>query len=92
MNKPAAFLALGEDISQLENAEATASEVTSHVLSQRLQLDEKAKTISLLQKAFVNRFLCLFIHFFLSKFFALYAYCHFLLFTMTEDNGWCYQY
>ncbi|CAE1176038.1 AZI1 [Acanthosepion pharaonis] len=40
-----------EDQVKLENASATASEITSHVLSQKLELDEKKHSVAVLQKA-----------------------------------------
>lgn len=43
-----------EELAELENAQATANEVTSTVLSQRLELEEKRRTITMLQKALVS--------------------------------------
>lgn len=40
-----------DELAELENAQATANEVTSTVLSQRLELEEKRRTITMLQKA-----------------------------------------
>ncbi|RUS74495.1 hypothetical protein EGW08_017746 [Elysia chlorotica] len=40
-----------EEVAQIEQAQATASEVTSAMLSQRLELDEKQRTVTMLQKA-----------------------------------------
>ncbi|GFR90984.1 centrosomal protein of 131 kDa-like [Elysia marginata] len=40
-----------EEVAQLEQAQVTASEVTNAMLSQRLELDEKQRTVSMLQKA-----------------------------------------
>ena len=55
LEKPAGLVPSGEEIAQLEKAQAMASEVTSTVLSQRLELDEKARTVSMLQKALVGQ-------------------------------------
>ncbi len=44
----------GEEIAQLEQASAMASEVTNTVLSQRLELEEKKRSVSMLQKALVS--------------------------------------
>ena len=55
LEKPAGLVPSSEEIAQLEKAQATASEVTSTVLSQRLELDEKARTVSMLQKALVGQ-------------------------------------
>ena len=43
-----------EEVAQLEHAQVTASEVTNAMLSQRLELDEKQRTVSMLQKALVS--------------------------------------
>ena len=43
-----------EELAELQQANEAASEVTNTVLSQRLQLDEKARTVSMLQKALVG--------------------------------------
>ncbi|XP_041362383.1 centrosomal protein of 131 kDa-like isoform X2 [Gigantopelta aegis] len=51
LDKPALVLPSGEEIAQMEQAQAVASEVTSAVLSQRLEIDEKKRTITMLQKA-----------------------------------------
>ena len=48
-----------EELAELQQANEAASEVTNKVLSQRLELDEKARTVSMLQKALVSDFLCL---------------------------------
>ena len=45
-----------EEVAQLEQAHVTASEVTNAMLSQRLELDEKQRTVSMLQKALVGCF------------------------------------
>ena len=53
----------GEEIAQLEQASAMASEVTNTVLSQRLELEEKKRSVSMLQKALVNSKLISFVLF-----------------------------
>ncbi|GFO00920.1 centrosomal protein of 131 kda-like [Plakobranchus ocellatus] len=40
-----------DEVAQIEQAQVTASEVTNAMLSQRLELDEKQRTVSMLQKA-----------------------------------------
>ncbi|KAL4239667.1 hypothetical protein ACF0H5_000473 [Mactra antiquata] len=40
-----------EQLAELDQANQTASEVTNRVISQRLELDEKTRTVSMLQKA-----------------------------------------
>ena len=57
LEKPALLLPSGEEMEQLEQAQAVASEVTSTVLSQRLEIDEKKRTITMLQKALVRHFI-----------------------------------
>ena len=42
------------ELQKLEQASAAASEVTNTVLSQRLQLDEKDRSVKMLQKALVS--------------------------------------
>ena len=42
-----------DELAELETAQAAANEVTSTVLSQRLELDEKKRTVTMLQKALV---------------------------------------
>ncbi|XP_072168019.1 centrosomal protein of 131 kDa-like [Diadema setosum] len=48
---PVALVPSAEEIQKLEEASAAASEVTNTVLSQRLQLEEKERSIKMLQKA-----------------------------------------
>ena len=48
---------LAEDQAKLENASATASEITSQVLAQKLELDEKKHSVVVLQKALVSVFI-----------------------------------
>lgn len=43
-----------EEIEDLEKATQSAAEVTNTMLSQRLELEEKKRTISMLQKALVR--------------------------------------
>ena len=43
-----------EEVKQMEQAAVVASEVTNTVLSQRLQLEEKQRSITMLQKALVR--------------------------------------
>lgn len=42
------------EIADLEEANAAASEVTSSMLKQRLELEEKKRTVTMLQKALVK--------------------------------------
>ncbi|CAL1548570.1 unnamed protein product [Lymnaea stagnalis] len=51
LEKPALLVPSASEIAQIEHAQATASEVTNTVLSQRLELDEKKRTVTMLQKA-----------------------------------------
>jgi len=54
LNLPAALtVPSAEELESMERASAAASEVTNTVLSQRLQLDEKTRTVQMLQKALV---------------------------------------
>ena len=43
-----------EELAELDHANEMASEVTNTVISQRLELDEKKRTVSMLQKALVR--------------------------------------
>ena len=43
-----------EELAELQQANEAASEVTNTVLSQRLELDEKTRTVGMLQKALVG--------------------------------------
>ena len=54
LERPAPLVPSGEEIAQLEQATAAAAEVTNTVLAQRLALDDKARTVSMLQKALVS--------------------------------------
>ena len=54
LERPAVLVPSGEEIAQLEQASAMASEVTNTVLSQRLELEEKKRSVSMLQKALVR--------------------------------------
>ncbi|BFZ03464.1 hypothetical protein BsWGS_06503 [Bradybaena similaris] len=51
LEKPAFLVPSAEQVAQLEQAQATASEVTNTLLTQRLELDEKKRTVTMLQKA-----------------------------------------
>ena len=46
-----------DELAELQQANEAASEVTNKVLSQRLELDEKSRTVSMLQKALVRTLL-----------------------------------
>ncbi|XP_061197331.1 centrosomal protein of 131 kDa-like [Saccostrea echinata] len=48
---PPPLVPSADELADLENAQAAANEVTSTVLSQRLDLEEKKRTITMLQKA-----------------------------------------
>ena len=54
LDRPALLVPTGEEIAQMEQASAMASEVTNTVLSQRLQLEEKARSVTMLKKALVG--------------------------------------
>ena len=54
LERPAVLVPSGEEIAQLEQASAMASEVTNTVLSQRLELEEKKRSVSMLQKALAS--------------------------------------
>lgn len=43
-----------DELLQLDQAKEAADEVTSTVLSQRLELEEKKRSVSMLQKALVS--------------------------------------
>ncbi|CAG5135243.1 unnamed protein product, partial [Candidula unifasciata] len=51
LEKPALLVPSAEEVAHLEQAQATASEVTNTLLTQRLELDEKKRTVTMLQKA-----------------------------------------
>lgn len=51
LERPGLTVLTSEDLDELEQANACASEVTNTVISQRLELDEKKRTVSMLQKA-----------------------------------------
>ena len=59
LERPAVLVPSGEEIAQLEQASAMASEVTNTVLSQRLELEEKKRSVSMLQKALVGNIIFL---------------------------------
>lgn len=54
LEKPALLVPSPDEILQMEKAQTMASEVTNTVLSQRLELEEKGRTVSMLQKALVS--------------------------------------
>ncbi|XP_064600746.1 centrosomal protein of 131 kDa-like isoform X2 [Liolophura sinensis] len=51
MEKPPLLVPSADEISQMEQASAAANEVTNTVLSQKLELEEKKRTVQMLQKA-----------------------------------------
>ena len=59
MNKalelPALLVPSGEELAQLEQATATASEVTQNMLLQKMELEEKKRSVAMLQKALVHK-------------------------------------
>ena len=59
LERPALLVPSADEVAQLESAQAAASEVTHTVLSQRLELDEKKRTVGMLQKALVSLLLSL---------------------------------
>ena len=46
-----------EEFAELQQANEAASEVTNKVLTQQLELDERSRTVSMLQKALVGKIL-----------------------------------
>ena len=54
LEKPALLVPSADEVTQMQNAQAAASEVTNAVLTQRLELDEKKRTVTMLQKALVS--------------------------------------
>ncbi|XP_070580321.1 centrosomal protein of 131 kDa-like [Ptychodera flava] len=50
-SNPGLLVPSAEELAKMEQASAAASEVTSTVLSQKLELDEKSRSIKMLQKA-----------------------------------------
>ncbi|XP_033743324.1 centrosomal protein of 131 kDa-like [Pecten maximus] len=50
-DRPVPLVPSVDELAELEHAQEAANEVTSTVLSQRLELDEKKRTVSMLQKA-----------------------------------------
>lgn len=53
LDKPALLVPSGEELAQMEQASVMAAEVTSTMLTQKLDLDEKKRTVQMLQKALV---------------------------------------
>ncbi|XP_069125158.1 centrosomal protein of 131 kDa-like [Argopecten irradians] len=50
-DRPVPLVPSVDELAELEHAQEAANEVTSTMLSQRLELDEKKRTVSMLQKA-----------------------------------------
>ncbi len=55
LSRPALLVPSGEELAQLEQASVAAAEVTNTMLSQKLQLEEKNRTVHMLQKALVSQ-------------------------------------
>jgi hypothetical protein len=53
LEKPALLVPSVDEIHQMEEASKAASEVTSAMMTQRLELEEKKRTVQMLQKALV---------------------------------------
>ena len=53
LEKPALLVPTSEQVVQMEQASAMAAEVTSSMLTQKLELDDKKRSVSMLQKALV---------------------------------------
>ena len=53
LERPALLVPSGEELAQLEQASATASEVTQNMLLQKMELEEKKRSVAMLQKALV---------------------------------------
>ena len=51
---PAPLVPSGDELEQMERASASAAEVTRSTLVQRMELDEKKRTVAMLQKALVS--------------------------------------
>lgn len=51
---PGLLVPSAEELENMEQASLAASEVTNTVLKQRLQLDEKNRSVQMLQKALVD--------------------------------------
>ena len=54
LERPAPLVPSGEELIEMEQASATAAEVTSTMLKQRMELDAKKRSIQTLQKALVR--------------------------------------
>ena len=52
--KPALLVPSQDEMAAIEQASAQAAEVTSSMLSQKLELEEKKRSVSMLQKALVH--------------------------------------
>ena len=55
LENPALLVPSGDELAQLEQASANAAEVTSTVLRQKMELEEKKRSVAILQKALVSR-------------------------------------
>ena len=51
---PGLLVPSAEELENMEQASAAASEVTNTVLKQRLQIEEKSRSVQMLQKALVS--------------------------------------
>ena len=54
LDNPALLVPSGDELVQLEQASANAAEVTSTVLKQKMELEEKKRNVTILQKALVS--------------------------------------
>lgn len=52
---PGLLVPTAEELESMEQASAAASEVTNTVLRQRLKIEEKSRSVQMLQKALVGR-------------------------------------
>ena len=54
LENPALLVPSSDELAQLEQASANAAEVTSTVLHQKMELEEKKRNVMILQKALVR--------------------------------------
>ena len=54
LDNPALLVPSGDELAQLEQVSANAAEVTSTVLRQKMELEEKKRNVTILQKALVS--------------------------------------
>lgn len=54
LDNPVPLVPSGEEIIEMEQASAMAAEVTNTMLSQRMELEEKKRSVQMLQKALVR--------------------------------------